>query len=162
MRSWFSGEAINCLDNCSARTWLSRLMSSWTVTNVISMFFCASVHHQNATMFFIVSWHCQWGIRRIQSRATTFHRIRLVPSILFIGIYSNQILVHDPPSQWNRTIVLNDLDLHHFKSLSPSLKTTPPLSNGHDISLYKIRITDWQIERMLYISHHMAPQQARA
>ena len=29
-------------------------------------------------------------------------------------------------------------------------------TTGHDISLYKIRITDWQIERMLYISHYMA------
>ena len=110
-----SAVAINCLDNCSARTtpvifnvFLNRHKCHLCVIDVCFLYFLhflLGIFHQyhnwhSIIIFPLFSWHFpvfpRRGIRRIQSGPTTFQQGRILPSILFIGIYSNQILVHDP------------------------------------------------------------------
>ena len=107
MRSRFSGVVINCLDNCSARTtavifnvFLKRHKCHQHLFVIFILNICYFLKHQfnmkidTIVSFPLFSWHFLWCFRGgsdcIQSRATTFHRIRLLPSILFIGIFCHQ------------------------------------------------------------------------
>ena len=110
-------------------------MSSWNFTNVIVIFFgdfhfkhysfleTSSIQYNDWFLFLLFSWHFLWCLRGDQTvfKVGQQHFIGFdfchqsyFLSILFIGIYSNQILVHDPRrSQWNKIILSKCLHRCH-------------------------------------------------